>query len=82
MAYEDVPRRLIDGEAVPRSEIIGYVGASTDIKTTLTLNVMCMMLVMVKVYEDETVKYQLTAFGLQLRLDFIVRLEGECPDCG
>lgn len=81
MAYEDVPERLINGEAVPRSEIIGYNGSETDITTTYTLDILVMALLMEKVYEDETVKYRITAFGLLMREDFIVRLEGECPDC-
>ena len=82
MAYEDVPQRLADGEAVPRSEIIGYWGAdSTDIQVTLGLEVLRQAFIMERVFEDETIKYRLTAMGLSIRLDFITRLEGDCPEC-
>lgn len=81
MAYEDVPERLISGEAVPRSEIIGYNVGYTDVQTTTTMDFLCLAFVMVKIYEDDTVKYAITAFGLQMRQDFITRLDGECPEC-
>lgn len=81
MAYEDVPQRLRDGEAVPRAEIIGHYGSSSDIKVTMGLEVLRMAFIMEKVYEDETVKYRLTALGLQIRSDLLIRLEGDCPDC-
>lgn len=84
MAYEDVPQRLRDGEAVPRSEIIGHYGADQDIQITLGCEVLAMALIMEKVYEDETLKFRLTPLGQSIRADFILRLEGDCldsPDC-
>jgi hypothetical protein len=81
MAYEDVPQRLRDGEAVPRSEIIGYWGSHADIVVTYCLEVMVTAGIMVKLYEDETAKYQLTALGSDIRSDFLIRLLGDCPEC-
>lgn len=81
MAYEDVPERLITGEAVPASEIIGYAAPNPDEATRCTLEVLCMMLCMVKVIVDDVLCYQITAFGQTMRTDFIVRLDEECPDC-
>ena len=81
MAYEDVPERLINGEAVPRSEIIGYNGSTTDLQTTYCLNILVMATLMVKVFEDDTVKYQITPFGQAMRQDFLVRIFGDCPEC-
>ena len=81
MAYNDVPQRLRDGEAVPRSEIIGHYGSDSDMRITLGCEVFVMTGIMVKVYEDETVKFKLTSLGLAIRADFIIRLEGDCPEC-
>ena len=81
MAYEDVPQRLRDGEAVPRSEIIGHYGPTSDLKITLGLEVLRASFIMEKVFEDETVKYRLTALGAAIRTDLITRLEGDCPEC-
>jgi hypothetical protein len=81
MAYEDVPQRLRDGENVPRSEIIGHYGPTTDIKITLALEILTTAQIMVKVFEDDTVKYGLTALGMSIRADLITRLEGDCPEC-
>lgn len=81
MPYEDVPQRLIDGEAVPRSEILAYAAPNPETATTLTLEFMVMALCMVKIYEDDTVKFQITPFGMQMRDDFITRIEGDCPEC-
>lgn len=81
MPYEDVPQRLRNGEAVPRAEIIGYVSSTDDIRVTLCMEIMVMAGLAAKVYEGETLKYQLTAFGLEVRENFITRLEGDCPEC-
>lgn len=81
MAFEDVPQRLRDGEFVPRSEIIGYVGPSHDIRVTLALEIMVMAGLMEKDLSDMTVKYGLTSFGAFVRQNFITRLEGDCPEC-
>jgi len=81
MAYEDVPERLLSGEAVPRSEIIGYNAMMTDIQTTTCLEFLVMAFVLVKVYEEDTVKYQITPFGQMMRVDFVKRIEGDCPEC-
>lgn len=81
MAYEDVPQRLIDREAVPRSEILAYAEPNPQVATTLTLEYMVMALCMEKIYEDDTVKFRITPFGMQMRDDFITRIEGDCPEC-
>lgn len=81
MPYDDVPQRLVDGESVPASEIIGYIGSDKDIVVRLTMNVLCMMLVMARNYDGEVMTYQITSYGMSLRESFLVRLEGECPEC-
>jgi len=81
MAYEDVPDRLLSGEAVPRSEIIGYANPNPEVATTYTLEILVQALLMVKVFEDDTVKFQITEFGQQMRIDFVKRIEGDCPEC-
>lgn len=81
MAYEDVPQRLRDGEAVPRSEIIGHYGPTSDVRITLALEVLTAATIMFKSFEDDTAKYGLTALGLSIREDLITRLEGDCPEC-
>lgn len=81
MVYESVPDRLLAGELVPRSEIIGYNGSMTDMQTTLALSYLCMAFLMEKVYEDDTVKYRVTPFGQLMRVDFVKRIEGDCAEC-
>lgn len=81
MAYDTVPERLAGGEAVPRSEIIGYWGSFSDIQITLGCEVLAQAFIMEKVFEDDTLKYRLTPLGLSIRLDLITRLEGDCPEC-
>jgi hypothetical protein len=79
--FEDVPQRLRNGERVPRAEIIGFIGSADDVRVTLACEIMVMAGLMDKTYEDETVKYGLTAFGHEARTTFITYLEGDCPDC-
>lgn len=81
MAYEDVPERLIMGEAVPASEIIGYAHPNPDEATRLCLNFLAMALVMEMSIVDGALCYGITSFGQTMRTDFIVRLDEECPDC-
>lgn len=81
MAYEDVPQRLLDGESVPRSEIIGYNAPMTRFQTDLYLFYFVLLGMMEKVFEDETVKYRITPFGQQMRQDIVIRIEGDCPEC-
>lgn len=81
MAYEDVPERLIMGEAVPVSEIIGYAHPNPDEATRLCLNFLAMALVMEMSIVDDALCYSITAFGQTMRTDFIVRLDEECPEC-
>lgn len=78
MAYEDVPERMLSGEAVPRSEIIGHFGATMDIQVSLALSILTQAFVLEKVYEDDTVKYRMTSFGIDVRNSLVTRLEGEC----
>lgn len=79
--YSDVPARLLADEAVPESEIIGYNSGMEHIQTRLTLSAMVMFLVLDRIYEDDTIKYKITAFGHTMRTDFITRIDGDCPDC-
>lgn len=79
--YSDVPERLLSGEHVPESEIIGYNADMENIQTRITLSAMVMFFVLERHYEDDTVKYSITPFGLTMREDFITRLDGECPEC-
>lgn len=81
MAYEDVPQRLASGEAVPRAEIIGHYGPTSDIKITLGCEVLANAQIFQRVYEDDTIKYRCTALGLSIRWDFIIKLEGDCAPC-
>lgn len=81
MPYADVPQRLLDGEAVPRSEIIGYGAPLTDLQIDMVLNLMYQWFVLEKVYEGETLKYQITTFGTALRRDYVKRIDGDCPGC-
>lgn len=81
MPYEDVPGRLAAGEAVPRSEIIGYFGPDQDIKITLGLRILEMAFIMSRSYSGDTILYGLTTLGMTVRSDLITRLEGECPEC-
>lgn len=81
MAYEDVPERLIMGEAVPQSEIVGYAYPNPAEATRLCLNFMCMALVMEMLIVDDVLCFLITPFGQAMRTDFIIRLDEECPDC-
>lgn len=81
MPYEDVPQRLRDMEAVPRSEIIGFIGSTEDVRVTLALQIMVMAGLMERTIVDEQLCYGLTAFGAEVRMTFIVYLEGDCPPC-
>lgn len=81
MPYEDVPQRLRDMEFVPRSEIIGFIGASEDVRVTLALEIMAMAGLMQKDVIDGQRVYALTDFGAEVRMTFIVYLEGDCPEC-
>lgn len=81
MPYTTVPDRLLSGEAVPRSEILAYATEVTHVESTYTLEILVMALLMEKVYEDDTVKFRITAFGQAMRIDFVKRIEGDCPEC-
>lgn len=79
--YIDVPQRLLDGEAVPRSELIAYNTPMTKIQTDLSLFYFVMLGLLSKVYEGGTTKYQITPFGTAMRRDIVKRIEGDCPEC-
>lgn len=81
MAYEDVPQRLAAGEAVPRSEIIGHYGPDKDIQVTLGLESLSNAFILERVILEGVLHYQITALGLAIRWDLIVKLEGDCPEC-
>jgi len=78
MAYEDVPERLISGEAVPASEIIGYAHPNPDEATRLTINFLVLAMCMEMSIVDDVLCYSITPFGQTMRTDFIVRLDEEC----
>lgn len=81
MAYEDVPERLITGEWVPVSEIIGYAAPATANEVRSILAWMELLGIMEPDFVDDTKVYALTTLGQSWRTDFIVRLDEECPDC-
>lgn len=81
MAYEDVPIRILNDEAVPRSEILGYASPITNVQADLYLAYFEYAGVLVRVYEDDTLKYQITAFGHTVRRDLVKRIDGDCPEC-
>jgi hypothetical protein len=81
MAYEDVPQRLLEGEAVPRSEIIGYNAPMTMNQTDLILFRMEELFILQRSIVDERLCFSVTPFGQQLRQDFVIRIDGDCPDC-
>jgi len=79
--YPDVPTRLANGEAVPRSEILAYWGDGYFLQVTYGLEALVTAYIMEKVYEDDTLKYVLTPLGMDIRRDLVTRLEGDCPEC-
>jgi len=79
--YEDVPQRLLDGEAVPRSEILGYAHPITNVHSDLYLAYFEYTGLLSRVYEGETLKYQITSFGHTVRQDLVKRIDGDCPEC-
>jgi hypothetical protein len=81
MPYSDVPERLLSGEAVPASEILGYALPNPENATRMCLEIMCMALVMERSIVDDHLCYSITAFGQDMRRDFVVRIEGDCPEC-
>lgn len=81
MAYEDVPQRLLDDEEVPVSEVIGYAYPQFQSLTRACLSWMQLCGVISLHYVDGTRVAQITPFGHQIRQDFVVRIEGDCPEC-
>lgn len=81
MAYEDVPDRLLAGEAVPASEIIGYAHPNPDEATRLTINFLVLAMLMEMSIVADVLCYSITPFGQTMRIDFVKRIEGDCPEC-
>lgn len=81
MAYDDVPQRMLDGEAVPRSEIIGYMAPMPRVQVDLILHRLEELFVIERVIEDERLHYRVTPTGQTLRQDYVKRIEGDCPEC-
>lgn len=79
--YSDVPQRLINGEAVKRTEIIGYNGPGTSVLVDYVLGTLEMLLLVQKHYAEDGVEFSITTFGMQVRQDFLTRIEGDCPEC-
>lgn len=80
MAYEDVPERLLNGEWVPRSEIIGYGEPYTQPQIVYCLACMVMIMVLETRYSSGFEEFRITEFGQMLRQDFVIRIEGDCPE--
>ena len=81
MPYTTVPDRLLAWEQVPASEIIAYAYPNPLPATRLCLEIMCMALVMERSIVDDVLCYSITAFGQDMRIDFVKRIEGDCPEC-
>lgn len=81
MAYEDVPQRLLDGEAVPRSEIIAYLKPMTRLEVDYRLFQMELVGALTVSFASGVKTYSITPFGNLLRRDFVKRIEGDCPEC-
>jgi hypothetical protein len=79
--YEDVPQRIIEGESVPRSEIIGYMADTPRVQVDLILHRLVDLFVLERVIEDERLHYRITSLGTALRIDYVRRIEGDCPEC-
>lgn len=79
--YDDVPFRLVTGEAVPVSEIIAYLEPMSTTEAKSILFWMKLTGILSEAFEDGTKKFTLTPFGQTVRTDFIVRLDEECPEC-
>lgn len=81
MAYEDVPQRLLDGEDVPVSEIIGYFYPQPQALTRSQLSWASLCGVIEFVYDADTKFARMTPFGHTVRIELVKRIEGDCPDC-
>lgn len=81
MAYENVPQRLLDGEDVPRSEIIGYAAPMPRVQVDLILHRMKELFLLESVIVDDRLCYHITPFGHSMRVDFVKRIDGDCPEC-
>lgn len=81
MAYENVPTRLLNGEQVPRSEIIASGVPLTKIQIDLFLFYMILLGIMEKQLVDEIMMYSISTFGQWLRQEMVKRIDGDCPEC-
>lgn len=81
MSFGDVPARILDNEAVPRSEILAYAAPLSHVQADLYLAYFEFVGILAKVYEDDTLKYQITTFGHSVRMDLVKRIDGDCPEC-
>lgn len=81
MAYEDVPQRILDGEEVPVSEVIGYAAPQTATLTRTCLSWLVLCGVLETFYTAETKVVKITPFGHAVRIDLVKRIEGDCPEC-
>lgn len=80
MPYEDVPERLLNDELVPVSEIIGYYEIYPKIIIRYWIDMMIFVGVIGEVYADSTRYIKISAFGHDIRRDFVKRIDGDCPD--
>lgn len=81
MAYEDVPQRMLDGEDVPRSEIIGYASPMSMNLVDLILHRMVELFILERAIVDDRLNFHITPFGQSLRVEFVKRIDGDCPEC-
>ena len=81
MPFSDVPQRLLDGEQVPRTEIIAYDEDHPALQTDLILFYFVELGVLAKTLVAGVTNYEITPFGQTLRQDFVKRIDGDCPEC-
>lgn len=81
MAYEDVPQRLLDGEDVPQSEIIGYAAPMPRVQVMLILHRLESIFAIERDVVDGRMIWRITPTGQTFRQDYVKRIEGDCPEC-
>jgi hypothetical protein len=81
MAYADVPQRLLDGEDVPRSEIVAYASPMPKVQVDLILQRLVDLFILERAIIDDRLHFHITPFGQSMRVEFVKRIDGDCPEC-
>ena len=81
MPYTDVPERMLDGESVPRTEILGYNNMMPQLQTDLILAWMELCQIIERDIVAGVLCFKITPFGQEMRQDFVKRIDGDCPEC-